>query len=156
LVAARSPDRAAGLTQVSHARGDLRSGRWHGLQTVPQLGGTSVNQTEWRHWPARQGQRWRHTARVPAFYVPLSLVVLSPLTCKFMPYTGANDLANHVSGIIEARNALAEGQFPIRVAPHQLNGQRYPIFQFYGNLSYTAGGLLYAAGMDPYRAWKTV
>jgi hypothetical protein len=84
----------------------------------------------------------------------LAVVVLAPLASKAMPESAAQDLANHVSGIIEARNALAEGQFPVRVAPRQNNGERYPIFQFYGNLPYTAGALFYRAGLNPYEAWK--
>ena len=105
---------------------------------------------------ARAARRSRKPAAAAGCYVLLAVVVLSPLASKFMPETGAQDLANHVSGIIEARDALVEGQFPIRVAPRENNGERYPIFQFYGNLSYTAGGLLYLAGMDPYQAWKVV
>src|SRR5260370_32200053 len=73
-----------------------------------------------------------------------------------MPETGAQDLAKHVSVIVEARNALAEGQFPVRVAPNQNRGERYAIFQFYGNLPYTAGGLLFPAGGNPYDALKVV
>ena len=46
----------------------------------------------------------------------------------------------------EAKNALAEGQFPLRVAPKQNDGSRYPIFQYYGNLPYTVGGLLHHVG----------
>jgi hypothetical protein len=99
---------------------------------------------------------WREPLLVAAFYVLLVTVVLSPLVCGLMPETGAHDLQNHVSGIVEARNALLEGQFPIRVAPHQNNRSGYPIFQFYGNLPYTAGGLLFLTGVDPYRAWKII
>src|SRR5438874_2629637 len=88
-------------------------------------------------------------------YLVVVLAMLSPLASDVMPDSSAQDLANHVSGIIEARNALAEGQFPIRVAPNQLNRERYPIFQFYGNLPYTVGGLLYwATDINPYLVWK--
>src|SRR5215213_433345 len=73
-------------------------------------------------------------------YLLVILIMLAPLASASMPDSPAQDLANHVSGIIEARNALAEGQFPIRVAPNQINRERYPIFQFYGNLPYMAGG----------------
>jgi hypothetical protein len=104
----------------------------------------------------REGPLWRGLAGALAFYVLVAVVVLAPLASKDVPQTGAQDLANHLSGIIEARNALAEGQFPIRVAPNQLDGARYPIFQFYGNLPYTAGALLYLAGLSPYQAWKGV
>jgi hypothetical protein len=101
-------------------------------------------------------ERVRTAAGVAAFYGLLAVVVMSPLAAQEMPATGAMDLGNHVSGVIEAGNALAEGQFPIRVAPNQVDKGRYPIFQFYGNLPYTFGGILYQAGVDPYEAWKLV
>jgi hypothetical protein len=92
-----------------------------------------------------------------SLYVFLAVVVMSPLASNLMPESQGNDLANHVSGIIEARNALAEGQFPIRVAPKQHREQRYPIFQFYGNFPYTVGGLLYLlTRQNPYVLWKQV
>jgi hypothetical protein len=91
------------------------------------------------------------------FYALLALVMLSPLAPEALPESPAQDLANHVSGIIEARNALVEGQFPIRVAPNQNNRERYPVFQFHGNLPYTLGGLLYlATDLNPYTIWKLV
>lgn len=69
------------------------------------------------------------------------------------------DRAYHVSGIAEARSALREGQFPIRIAPNVSPGRRYPLFQFYGNLPYTAPALLtFVPGLnlDAYTAWKVV
>jgi uncharacterized membrane protein len=105
----------------------------------------------------RAWRRWGTAAGALLLYLLLALAILSPLASDAMPDTPAQDLANHVSGIIEARNALAEGQFPIRVAPNQNNRERYPIFQFYGNLPYTAGGLLYlTTDLNPYLAWKLV
>jgi hypothetical protein len=92
-----------------------------------------------------------------AFYGGLALALLGPLAYPELPDSNGLDLANHVAGIVEAKNALAEGQFPIRVAPHQVGGTRYPIFQYYGNLPYTLGGLLYRrAGLGPYTAWKLI
>lgn len=65
------------------------------------------------------------------------------------------DVGTFTSGVVEARNALAEGQFPIRVAPGQLTAARYPVFQFYGNLPFTAAGWLHLAlEKNPYAAWK--
>jgi hypothetical protein len=67
------------------------------------------------------------------------------------------DLITHVVGIVEARNALAEGQFPVRVAPQQLDGRRFPLFQFYGNFPYTLGAVIAAVpGVGAYGAWKVV
>ena len=73
-----------------------------------------------------------------------------------VPPQGADRLY-HLSGIIEARNALREGQFPVRVAPTFSQGQRYPVFQFYGNFPFTLGGAVtFVPGLDAYGAWKVV
>jgi hypothetical protein len=102
-------------------------------------------------------RRWGTAAGALLLYLLLALIILSPLASNTIPDSPAQDLANHVSGIIEARNALVEGQFPIRVAPNQNNRERYPIFQFYGNLPYTVGGLLYlTTDLNPYLVWKIV
>lgn len=95
-------------------------------------------------------------AGVIGFYVVLMIAIFAPLASPIVPHTGAEDLANHIGGIVEARNALEEGQFPVRVAPNQLFCQRYPIFQFYGNFPYTLGGLIYKLEGNPYFAWKLV
>jgi hypothetical protein len=102
-------------------------------------------------------RRARVVAAALALYTVLATAMMAPLANKDLPSSGALDIANHVSGIIEARAALAERQFPVRVAPAQLGGERYPIFQFYGNLPYTAGAVLYRCGCkSPYLAWKLV
>lgn len=68
-----------------------------------------------------------------------------------------SDRIVHLSGIIEARNALREWQFPPRVAPNLAGGERYPIFQFYGALPYgLAGALSLLPGVNAYHAWKIV
>ncbi len=108
-------------------------------------------------WFARWRQRVKAPAAVLALYTALATAVMAPLASPCLPESPSEDAANHVSGIIEARHALAEGQFPVRVAPHQNDGTRYPIFQFYGNLPYTAAALLcLAARANPYHAWKLV
>src|SRR5258706_10090334 len=92
----------------------------------------------WRSWPPTIARAARHplgkATGILLLYGLLALGMLSPLAADVMPESPAQDLADHVSGIIEARNALAEGQFPIRVAPNQNNRERYPVFQFHGNL----------------------
>jgi hypothetical protein len=104
---------------------------------------------------ARWWRRRRLGGAALALYAVLAVAVTGPYAPREVPSTPAHDLRNHVSGIIEARNALAEGQFPIRVAPHQNHDARYPIFQFYGNLPYTLGGATYlATGFNPYNIWK--
>lgn len=91
--------------------------------------------------------------------------MLAPYAGDRLRESTAQDLSVHCSGIIEAYNALAEGQFPVRVAPSHggghggtdFGGIRYPLFQFYGQLPYTAAGLLCLLfGADAFTAWKLV
>ena len=101
--------------------------------------------------PAR---RWRNIGAL-LLYLLIALAILWPYrSAKFHP-TG--DLYIVVPGIVEARNALREGQFPIRVTPNQVGKMRYPFFQYYGNFPFTAGGLLcLVPGVNAYTAWKVV
>ncbi len=46
--------------------------------------------------------------------------------------------------MIEAANALREGQFPPRVAPNVLGGKRYAMFTYYGQWPYGGPGALIA------------
>lgn len=87
-------------------------------------------------------------------YLALALCILWPY--RSGKFRAAGDLNVVVGGIVEARNALAEGQFPVRVAPRQHDGARYPLFQFYANFPYTAAGALCLAGLSPYIAWRLV
>src|SRR5438128_611059 len=103
--------------------------------------------------PSLNTAGWSVAGAVLVLYVLIAIAVMAPLGSRALPESAADDLANHVSGIIEAGNALREGQFPIRVAPHQNDNTRYPIFQFYGNLPYTVGGALYCTTkLSPYTA----
>src|SRR3954453_6849057 len=90
------------------------------------------------------------------------LLFLAAALVQLYPYRSA-ELTQHAevcwntAGVLEARRAMAEGQFPARVANHQAFGPRYPIFQFYGALPYNGGALLMAATGDrigPYTALK--
>jgi len=63
-------------------------------------------------------------------YTLLAFAVMAPLAPQALPFTGAQDICNHVSGIVEARNALHEGQFPLRVSPRQCNNERYALSSF--------------------------
>lgn len=53
------------------------------------------------------------------------------------------DHANHVAAIVQARQGIEEGQFPLRVAPWQHQGWRYPQFQFYSPVPYEIAGRVY-------------
>lgn len=69
------------------------------------------------------------------------------------------DRESHLCAIVEARNALREGQFPPRVAPTLSGGIRCPVFQFYGAFPYTfaAAFMLTPVGhFNAYDAWKMV
>ena len=67
------------------------------------------------------------------------------------------DRYQHLSVILDARDALREGQFPPRVAPAMGGGRRYAMFQFYGNLPYgVAGALSLVPGVDAHDAWRIV
>lgn len=82
---------------------------------------------------------------LPAIALILIIIIsiMSPLGSNIPVESPAKDLLNHISGIVEAKNALLEGQFPIRVAPTALDGIKYPIFQFNGNFPYTLGGFFF-------------
>lgn len=125
---------------------------------------------------AGQSPAWRHRARVcKAFrplgrlftrpYSPVGPALLYAVIAAGMLYPfwsptfrNAGDLFVVLGTIVEADNALAEGQFPIRVTPRQHGGARYPFFQFYGNFPYTLTAVLSRVlpGHDPYLAWKAV
>jgi hypothetical protein len=99
-------------------------------------------------------------------YAPLGPLLLYALVAVGMLYpfwptlfrADAGDLHTVIGAIVEAGNALAEGQFPIRVAPRQHDGARDAFFQFYGNFPFTLAAAIDAAlpgpGPDPYLAWK--
>src|SRR5690242_12687918 len=75
-----------------------------------------------RMWLAQR----RITITILVLYSLIALGLMSPVADKeLIDVTG---LTKHVSMVVEARNALAEGQFPIRVAPNQQWGFRYPFF----------------------------
>jgi hypothetical protein len=60
----------------------------------------------------------------------VATALMSPLSSNFLvPDVG--DFMNHLSAIVEAKAALAEGQFPLRVMPLIHDGWRYPFYQFY-------------------------
>lgn len=85
-------------------------------------------------------EAWIHPLFILGFYSFVALALLAPIASNtFIP--GLADYVNHLAGIIEAKSALAEGQFPVRVAPDW--GWRYPYFQFYSSTSYTFAALIY-------------
>jgi hypothetical protein len=85
----------------------------------------------------------------------IALTLLGPLTSNFY-LPNVADYVDHISLIIQAKLALAEGQFPLRVAPVALHGWQYPIYQFYSPLAYTFAGSVYRwlTPASPFIAYK--
>lgn len=80
-----------------------------------------------------------------AFFLLLSLIasiLLFPISSNIM-IPDILDFFNHLALIKQAKLALLQGQFPLRVAPTELVGFHYPLFQFYSPTSYTIAGLIY-------------
>ena len=84
--------------------------------------------------------RWKFPFLLFCFYAFVAIALIAPIASNhFIPELA--DYMNHLAAIIEAKLALAEGQFPIRVAPDWAG--RYPYFQFYSPSSYTIAALIY-------------
>ena len=74
---------------------------------------------------------------------------------RYRDFRVAGDLHFVLGFVSEARNALKQGQFPIRVAPQQWGQMQYPVFQYYGNFPFTVTGEIARwTGGNPYTAWK--
>ncbi|MEA5533094.1 6-pyruvoyl-tetrahydropterin synthase-related protein [Crocosphaera sp. XPORK-15E] len=88
-------------------------------------------------------------------FIALSLMAPMASSQVIAPYP---DTSSHVGYIVQGRMALEEGQFPLRVAPVEDNGWRYPGFQFYSQFPYFFGALIYKFLLpyNPYDAYKLV
>jgi len=84
----------------------------------------------------------------------ICISLLSPIASNdYIPTKG--DFQPHLSAIAEAKDALEEGQFPIRIAPNLNGGLRYAFFQFYSPLPYTVAAIIYKLGCsNPFVAYK--
>ncbi|MDR3492005.1 MAG: hypothetical protein P4M12_08200 [Gammaproteobacteria bacterium] len=89
------------------------------------------------------------------FFSFISATLLAPLAISTVA-PNSHDLLNHLAYIIQAKDALQEGQFPLREILSDKNGWQYPIFQFYSPSAYTAAGLLfkYLTPENPFDAYK--
>jgi uncharacterized membrane protein (UPF0136 family) len=92
---------------------------------------------------------------VLGLYVILAIGLLGPLASDTI-LPRAVDHANHTAFIVEARHALEEGQFPLRVAPFAQFSLRYPLFQFYSQTPYVLAGAIhkYLTPDNPWLALK--
>ncbi|MFN5513444.1 MAG: hypothetical protein ACK5CA_01470 [Cyanobacteriota bacterium] len=88
----------------------------------------------------------------------IALALLAPLASSKIIFSSSLESVSHVGWIVQAKLALEEGQFPLRVAPLENNGWRYPSFQFYSQLPYTLAGLIYKflTPDNPYSAYRLV
>lgn len=89
------------------------------------------------------------------FFGILALTLLAPIASNiYLPLSP--DFGNHVAGIIQAKFAIAEHQFPIRTAPLQDHGWTNAYFQFYAPFPYTIGGAIYKwlTPETPFLAYK--
>jgi 6-pyruvoyl-tetrahydropterin synthase-like protein len=106
--------------------------------------------------PSRSVRRLALTA----FFALIATGLMAPLASNaFVP--DFMDLPGHIGAAWQARLALDEGQFPLRVAPLEREGRRYAQFQLYGQLPYTAAALLQKLALPdspeaPYVALKAV
>lgn len=99
---------------------------------------------------------WPHVAAL-AVYGLLAIALLAPMASNVRLPDGP-DHTNHIGTIVQARMAIEEGQFPLRVAPWQHQGWRYPLFQFYSSVPYLAAGLVHkwVSPENPFVAYKIV
>ncbi len=79
---------------------------------------------------------------IAGLFFLLALGLLAPIASNTVLPIGP-DHANHTALIVQAKQALDEGQWPLRVAPFQHDGLRYPIFQFYSSTPYLFAALIY-------------
>lgn len=89
------------------------------------------------------------------FFGLLAASLLAPIASnQYLPKNV--DFANHAALITQAKMALDEGQFPIRVAPWQHQGWRNPYFQFYAATPYMLGAVIYKwfSPSNPYVVYK--
>ena len=81
--------------------------------------GQSLDMGSFDRWP-------KVSLAILGLYFLFGLGLLAPLASnQILP--SAPDHANHTAIIVQARKAIEEGQFPLRVAPWQHEGLRYPL-----------------------------
>lgn len=98
---------------------------------------------------------WKQHILLLALFGVIAISLLAPIASNHY-LSEIPDFANHIAGIVQARMAMSEGQFPIRVAPWQNLGWGNAYFQFYSPLPFTLGGLIYklAPHASPFFAYK--
>lgn len=85
---------------------------------------------------------WHNSVLRSLCFFITGICLMGPLASE-TNFPVAPDHANHTAAIVQARLAIDEGQFPLRIAPWQHEGLRYPQFHFYSWLPYWISGQLH-------------
>lgn len=98
---------------------------------------------------------WRLSFSIFLLFACAATAILAPLASNYW-IPGNFDIMNHIAGTIQAKIALTEGQFPLKIAPLEQNGWLYPYYQFYSTTGYLFSGLihLFVTPSNPYVAYK--
>lgn len=104
--------------------------------------------------------RWSRRLALTVLFSVVATGLMAPLASNTI-VPELPDLPFHISASWQARLALAEGQFPLRVAPREREGRRYAAFQLYGQFPYTVAAVLQKVALPdtpqaPYVALKVV
>lgn len=99
--------------------------------------------------------RYRENLLIIFLYSMIAIGLMGPMASDSIIFSTGETQA-HLAYLIQGRMALEEGQFPLRIAPYENNGLRYASFQFYSQIPYTLGGLIYKfiTPNNPYTAYK--
>ena len=77
------------------------------------------------------------------FFSVLAAVILSPIASnEYVPNFYGNETQDHLANILNAVEALKEGQFPIRTSPLLNNNFGNAYLQFYSPLPSTVFGIV--------------
>jgi len=92
------------------------------------------------------------------FLYPIILLVLSFFALAPFFHKGFFSMHDdtQVVRVSEMKDALADGQFPVRIVENLGYGFGYPIFNFYAPLPYYAGGLINLIGFDSLLSTKAM
>jgi hypothetical protein len=88
------------------------------------------------------------------FFAFFAIAVTAPWACS--DYVGPGDLKVYISNISEAKLALMQHQFPVRVSPSMVDGMGYPFLQFYSPFLFSLEGLLNFIIENPFQVGKMI
>lgn len=90
----------------------------------------------------------QHGSKVKSCWTLLLIAFVGsiPFFASFIPYFQGQDLPFHLCRIAGIADALAHGEFPVRMQWTQINGYGYPVSILYGDLFLYFPAALYLAG----------